>query len=64
MKFKYLKFPAPKETDFFGKTILRPIIPIFLSTNKRTVRYQALIDSGADFCIFDAEVGEYIGLDI
>lgn len=25
--------------------------------------YSALIDSGADFCIFDAQIGEYLGID-
>lgn len=28
------------------------------------VSYAALIDSGADICIFHAEVGKYLGLDI
>lgn len=28
------------------------------------IKYAALIDSGADFCIFHAGIGEYLGLDI
>lgn len=29
-----------------------------------SLRYAALIDSGADFCIFDATVGEALGLQV
>ena len=64
MKFDYYKFPLPKKSDFFGSSVLRPIIPISISTDSYPVRYLALIDSGADFCIFDAEIGEVIGLDV
>lgn len=28
------------------------------------MRYAALIDSGADFCIFDGEVGEQLGINV
>lgn len=62
MKFSYLKFPLDYESKFFGKSILRPIIPITINFHDKSIRYAALIDSGADFCIFDAEVGEYLGL--
>ncbi len=64
MKFKYLKFPLDKHSSFFGSSILKPIIPIELSVGKISIRYAALIDSGADFCIFDAEIGENLGLNI
>lgn len=64
MKFKYLKFGLIEPSKFFGKSVLRPIIPIGIFHNKRTLKYAALIDSGADFSIFDAELGEYLGIDI
>jgi len=64
MKFNYKKFPLPQESDFFGTTILKPVIPIKIFHNDKVLRYDALIDSGADFCIFDAEIGEYLGIDI
>ena len=32
--------------------------------DKDDIEYAALIDSGADFCIFDAEIGEYLELNI
>lgn len=64
MKFNYFKFPLAIRSDFFGANIFKPIIPIELIFNKHAIRYAALIDSGADFCIFDAEIGEALGIDI
>lgn len=64
MKFPYLKLLLDQRSDFFGSSIAKPIIPIKISNQNNAVKYAALIDSGADFCIFDAEVGECIGLDI
>lgn len=64
MKFRYFKLPLDKPDKFFGRTLLKPIIPIKILNNDKSVSYAALIDSGADFCIFDGEVGEIIGLDV
>lgn len=64
MKFKYLKFPLSQYSEFFGGSILKPIIPIRVIYGNKMVQYAALIDSGADFCIFDAELGEYLGIDV
>ena len=64
MRFKYLKFRLLERSKFFGNSVLRPIIPIGIAHNKSTLKYAALIDSGADFNIFDAELGEYLGIDI
>ena len=64
MKFSYSKFPLPNKLTPFGDYLLKPIIPIGVFYKDKKIRYLALIDSGADFCIFDAEVGEYLGIDI
>ncbi len=64
MKFPYLKLSLPQRSEYFGLSILKPIIPIKISVGGNELRYAALIDSGADFCIFDAEIGEYLGLNI
>lgn len=64
MKFKYLKFYLPQKSKFFGNAIIKPIIPINIFYKDKSLKYGALIDSGADFCIFDAEIGEYLGLSI
>lgn len=64
MKFDYLKILLPKKSELFGSSILKPIIPIRVRSGDKELSYAALIDSGADFCIFDSEVGEQLGLDI
>lgn len=64
MKFRYVKFPLQQRSDFFGNSILKPIIPIKIAHKDAAVKYAVLIDSGADFCIFDAKIGEYLGLQI
>jgi len=65
MKFPYRKFPS-KPNDAFPerKYIRRPVIPIGLTYNEKTINYLALIDSGADFCIFHAQIGEHLGINI
>lgn len=64
MKFRYFKFPLPERSDFFGHAILKPIIPIGLTVGSEPFDYSALIDSGADFCIFDAGIAEALKLDV
>lgn len=55
MKFRYKKY-APG--------VLRPVIPIEITFQNRSVPYEVLVDSGADFCIFDAAIGELLDIDI
>jgi hypothetical protein len=55
MKFSYKKY---------GSTTQRPVIPIRLKNGNVNIGYEVLVDSGADLCIFDAEIGEALGLDI
>lgn len=55
MKFGYKKY---------GPGILRPVIPIEVLYHNRSVPYEVLVDSGADSCIFDAEIGELVGIDV
>ncbi|MFY9484730.1 MAG: hypothetical protein WAP74_03885 [Patescibacteria group bacterium] len=64
MKFDYLRIPIPERSPYFGNSIVKPIIPIEIKFGEESARYQALIDSGADFCIFDAPIGEYLGIDV
>jgi hypothetical protein len=42
----------------------RPIIPIEISHDDRAVRYEVLVDSGADTCIIPGDIGCVIGLDV
>lgn len=57
MKFEYKRLSSG---------VSRPIIPISVRNphTRKAVRYLALVDSGADNCVFGAEIGELIGLSI
>jgi len=55
MKFDYTKIRPG---------VSRPVIPIELGYNGIFVRYLALIDSGADYSLFSAEVGARLGIDV
>jgi hypothetical protein len=52
MKFKYKEYGDA----------LRPVIPIVLKHKGKRLRYEVLVDSGSDYCFFDAEAGEAIGI--
>lgn len=65
MKFKYKKFRLISPSVFSDqKYLLRPIIPLTIVYKDKKIGYEALIDSGADFCIFHAEVGEFLGIPV
>lgn len=55
MKFRYKKIT---------EGILRPIIPIEIIYKNQRIRYEVLVDSGADGNIFDAEIGKILNIDI
>lgn len=55
MKFKYKKI---------NSEVIRPIIPVGIISNGNCVRYEVLVDSGADICIFDAQIADILGIDI
>jgi hypothetical protein len=61
LKFKYTPFPATRSEAFPNRiSALRPVINIRLLFDNKSVKYPVLLDSGADFCIFHAEIGEGI----
>lgn len=65
MKFSYSKFPSKPNSAFPDrKHVKRPVIPIEVKYGENKIKYLALIDSGADFCVFHAQIGEAIGIDI
>ena len=55
MKFRYKKY---------GSGILRPVIPIEIIYKDIAVPYEVLVDSGADYNIFDAQLAEILGIEI
>lgn len=42
--------------------VSRPVVPIKIQYRDRSVIYEVLVDSGADVCMFDAEVGDALGI--
>lgn len=60
MKFPYVYLPIQ------GKELTKgfPIVEINLKNKDKKQPYLCLIDSGAEYCLFDAEIGESVGLDI
>ena len=50
MKFRYKKY---------GSGVIRPVIPLKVAYDNKTIVQEVLVDSGADVCLFDAEVGSY-----
>lgn len=55
MKFRYKKY---------CHGVLRPVIPIIVTRNGMEVSYEVLVDSGADLCIFDAQIAEILGIEV
>ncbi|MEK9186449.1 MAG: hypothetical protein AAB885_02570 [Patescibacteria group bacterium] len=67
MKFEYKKIELPKSDAFLrGHFALRPIIPVFfkIPNANRKIGYEALVDSGADYNIFPAQIAEIMGLNV
>lgn len=60
-RFDYKRYLLPD-----GNTVGRPVIPILIRNpyTNQAIEYEALIDSGADRCVFPAVIGEMIGYDI
>ncbi len=64
MRFKYTKILLPKPSSVLGSLLFKPIVPLVLAYQGRAIRYGALIDSGADFCMIDGLIGEHLGINV
>jgi hypothetical protein len=63
MKFPFIKFPALPQPAFPGKSeCIRPFLPIFLINGPKVVRVFAVVDSGADSCVFPASLASHLGI--
>ena len=40
------------------------MVPVTLQHDDNSIQYEVLVDSGADICIFDAQLGELLGLTV
>ena len=65
MKFQYLREPAnPSGAHPTRHSTLRPRIPVRLQYGNRYIDLFALIDSGADECLFPVEVARALRIDL
>lgn len=63
LRLKYQSFRVEPIEPFPNRQVVfRPVIDIRLSWNDQSTQYRVLIDSGADFCIFHADVAEVLGI--
>ena len=54
MKFRYARYGS----------VVRPVMPIKVKYGGNEIGYQVLVDSGADLCLFDEEIGQALGMDV
>jgi hypothetical protein len=65
MEFSYANFPADPDTAFPDrKALRRPVIGIMLKHGSKSIVTKAIIDSGADFCIFPSSIAAALGISI
>lgn len=65
LSFPYVGLPIRNPaTKILLGIIYRPLIPIQITSDKKTsLKFEALVDSGADKSLFPVDIGESIGLD-
>ena len=61
LRFPYVRFPVSDPFTKRQSVVYRPVIPVILHSRKMALTCQALIDSGADECIFSGEVAFALG---
>lgn len=65
LRLAYKSFPATPLEPFPNRQFIhRPVIDILLMFGDKSIEYEALIDSGADFCIFHAEMANILGIGV
>ncbi len=65
LRVAYKSFPATPLDPFPNRQFVhRPVIDILLVFDQKSIEYQVLIDSGADFCIFHTETAEILGIPV
>jgi len=61
VKFPYFKLPHP---DPKKKFLQFPWVPVSINARDEKKTFLMLVDSGADHCIFDKDVAEFLGINI
>ena len=63
MRFSYQELEvSPSPATKKKRVVNRPIIPVILIYRSSLVNYQALIDTGSDYNVFEAGVSQLLGL--
>jgi hypothetical protein len=64
LRFPYHKFLLAQPNPVSGRSFIeRPIIPILVGRPRgQAHKYAAILDSGSDWCVFHAGLGEALGL--
>jgi len=66
VKFKYAKYKISSNEAFPRQvSVIKPVIPVRITYGEKSVTYDMLIDSGADYCLSHATLGEQaLGLNV
>ncbi len=65
MHFPYASFPARPDAAFPSRqSTSRPILAVLLEKDNRRIITYAIVDSGADHCIFPASIATQLGIPI
>ncbi len=68
MRKPYTRFPIDQPTTSFKgeKAIWEPMLMVRIGLPKKSQspRFRAVVDSGSPFCIFRADLGHLIGIDV
>lgn len=65
MKFPYRRISVYSSPAFLKRDyLLRPIIPISLTKGDNKIRFEALIDSGADYTVFPGILGRLLEIEV
>ncbi len=65
MKFPFVIFPAAPQDAFPGRDkVAYPLVGVVLKKSGKEVRSFALVDSGADDCLFPASLARGLGITI
>jgi len=63
VKFSYIRLKSETPEGILYASA-RPVIPIKVWHEQKSVRYEALVDSGADISMFHAELAEVLGINL
>ncbi len=64
LRLPYKKYPASHGNGFYYVAVLPVSIALPLANSPRSKRFEAIIDSGATRCQFQAAIGRAMGFDI